>query len=262
MSTPIVPSMRRCTKCGEEKPATTEYFQKHSRDKSGLQCWCKECSRAYYQENHERIKQRTHDYYHSNREKGLETRRAYYRANRDAARARSQVYVQNNKERLTEARRRWAEKNKESIANRIRVWRELNREEVARKDKLKRIVNPYPYAVAGHNRRARERELPATFTARQWDLCLKYWSNACAVCGYPFNDVFGVAKKSADHWIAVSQPNCPGTVAENMVCLCGRCNSSKQDKMPIDWLIQRYSERKAKQILRRIQDYFQWIVQQ
>lgn len=33
-----------CTKCGEHKPATTEYFPKHY---DGLFSWCKLCKRAY-----------------------------------------------------------------------------------------------------------------------------------------------------------------------------------------------------------------------
>ena len=36
-----------CTKCGEEKPATTEYFFKDKRGKYGIAARCKECCLAY-----------------------------------------------------------------------------------------------------------------------------------------------------------------------------------------------------------------------
>ncbi len=34
---------KTCTKCGINKPATTEYFHKDKNTKSGLRSWCKEC---------------------------------------------------------------------------------------------------------------------------------------------------------------------------------------------------------------------------
>jgi hypothetical protein len=35
--------MKKCSKCGEEKPATPEFFYRHKSSKYGLSCWCKEC---------------------------------------------------------------------------------------------------------------------------------------------------------------------------------------------------------------------------
>lgn len=45
--------MKKCTKCGEEKPP--EMFGKSSRNKSGLRAECNDCRRAYRQENTERL---------------------------------------------------------------------------------------------------------------------------------------------------------------------------------------------------------------
>lgn len=36
---------KRCTKCGEEKPANTIYFAARKANRSGLSCWCRECYR-------------------------------------------------------------------------------------------------------------------------------------------------------------------------------------------------------------------------
>jgi hypothetical protein len=62
-----------------------------------------------------------------------------------------------------------------------------------------------------------------------------------------------------DHWIPLSSPGCPGTVATNMVPLChgiGGCNNSKCDRDPQGWLLEKFGERKALEILERIPAYF------
>ena len=46
MDEPTRQMMKLCTKCGEAKPATLEYFGKKTAQKSGLDCWCKECKHA------------------------------------------------------------------------------------------------------------------------------------------------------------------------------------------------------------------------
>lgn len=35
--------LKKCTKCGKEKPPTVDYFYKDKRLKSGLTSWCKDC---------------------------------------------------------------------------------------------------------------------------------------------------------------------------------------------------------------------------
>ena len=38
---------KTCSKCGEEKPETNEYFPKHPRGKNGLNACCKVCRAEY-----------------------------------------------------------------------------------------------------------------------------------------------------------------------------------------------------------------------
>lgn len=38
---------KRCTKCGENKPATSEYFPIDKRNKSGIGAQCKKCRQVY-----------------------------------------------------------------------------------------------------------------------------------------------------------------------------------------------------------------------
>jgi hypothetical protein len=107
-------------------------------------------------------------------------------------------------------------------------------------------------------RRAFERHLPSAFTPHDWERCLSYWNNSCAVCGRPRGLWHTIA---ADHWIALSdpRPNNPGTVPTNIIPLChgiDGCNNSKHDNDATEWLTRKYGRRKAKKILERIQKYF------
>jgi len=45
--------MKKCTKCGEEYPATAEFFHRNKTGKYGLTSQCKECRREYNKEDYE-----------------------------------------------------------------------------------------------------------------------------------------------------------------------------------------------------------------
>lgn len=109
-------------------------------------------------------------------------------------------------------------------------------------------------------RRARKLALPDTWTNGEWNRCLIYWHNKCAVCSYPLKDVFGNVPH-ADHWIPLSYKGAgnPGTVAANMICLCSACNFSKNAKMPVRWLKLKYDDTKVSMIVKRITAYFEWV---
>lgn len=110
--------------------------------------------------------------------------------------------------------------------------------------------------------RARRKALPNTYTADDWAQALDYWDNTCAVCGRPPGLWHTL---SQDHWLPLSHPDCPGTVAMNMLPLCygaDGCNNSKGKKEPHKWLIERLGKRKAKKKLAEIEAYFAWVKDQ
>lgn len=81
----ITVTEKRCTKCGETKPAAGFHRNRTRRD--GLGLWCKECHRDYrraYCEAH-REEQRAYAraYYEAHREERNSYSRAYYEANRE-----------------------------------------------------------------------------------------------------------------------------------------------------------------------------------
>ena len=60
---------KTCTKCGEEKPATLEYFHK---SREAFTAACKVCRKAYQEANKEAIAEYGKAYYEANREAILE----------------------------------------------------------------------------------------------------------------------------------------------------------------------------------------------
>lgn len=93
---------KTCSKCGEEKPATTEYFYRHL---NGLRPDCKMCknkySKQYYQANQE-----------ANREAKAEYDRQRYRANREAKAEYNRQYRQANREAIAEQIKQYHEAKK------------------------------------------------------------------------------------------------------------------------------------------------------
>lgn len=42
--------LKSCTRCAEQKPATSEFFPLHNRTRSGLDSWCRSCRNTYRSE--------------------------------------------------------------------------------------------------------------------------------------------------------------------------------------------------------------------
>ena len=94
--------MKKCTKCGIDKPLTAEYYYRDSSKSSGLGPRCKVCvikhSTKYYQDNKETISKRHAEYYQDNKEKILKQSAEYRQNNKE----RVAEYYQNNKEKFAE----------------------------------------------------------------------------------------------------------------------------------------------------------------
>ena len=70
---------KKCTKCGEEKPATLEYFHRKTKTKDGLQYSCKQCNKAYREANKEYYKEYYKAYNEANKESLKEYSKAHNR---------------------------------------------------------------------------------------------------------------------------------------------------------------------------------------
>lgn len=227
-----------CTKCGKEKPATTNHFHRQKRGLYGLRSKCKDCvsetDRERYWNDPEKARSRVKDYRQRYPEKVAAYNLAYRLADPVA-----------HIERAT----KWNKENpdKKRVAN-----RRYNRRHPDRGRRHQK-------AVTGR-RKARKLNLPDNFTTNDWENCLDYWGGCCAYCGRPPGLWHTLAM---DHFIALSSPDCPGTIPINIVPAChsrrdgeGDCNRGKHNKPPEQWLIAKFGERKAKKILKRIHAYF------
>lgn len=107
-----------CKKCGIDKPL--DCFHNHKRQLDGKKPVCKECrkaeTKAYIEQNREKIRESNKAYYENNKEKCLARFAEYRKNNSEAIKQRDLDYRQKHKEELRiKARERWAkntEKNK------------------------------------------------------------------------------------------------------------------------------------------------------
>lgn len=200
-------------------PATTDYFYKNSQRKDGLSGDCKVC--------------------HNTLTKQWDSAHPVQR------RAISDSWKKRNPDKTAAQARKWRKKNPQRA-------RELDRRCIRSLDLVKAKIR-------SHRRMARKRNLPNTFTHDDWQHALNYFNGCCAVCGRQLTDLFTTHKAHADHWIPLNDAFCPGSVATNIVPLCGGldgCNQSKGSKLPNAWLIERFGKRKAEAILIRVKAYF------
>lgn len=227
---------KRCKICGVEFPATTEFFYKKKGGKYGVNSRCIPCdneltqqySKKWNAEHPEQVKQHA---------------RNSYERNKELVNTRAKEWRKQNKVKFIKSVRDWQKRNPDTI----KAYRENNRDRIR---------------VQLTRRRARQRSLPDTLTVDQWQAALEYFNGCCAVCGRPLYDLFGTHHAAQDHWIPISNPDCPGTVATNIVPLChGQegCNNSKSDSVASEWLEWKFGKKKAKEILARIGAYFELV---
>jgi hypothetical protein len=294
MDSDNAPASWRCTKCGEEKPLTLDYFYHSSKTKRGFQSWCKTCQKALnqseagkqYQKEYQQRPEAIERQRERNRnrvyvpqpttEERKAKRREYLKRYRAAKgktprkpttfdqKAYSVAYYQANRDIFRERGKEYREKNKEQLREKGRARYQANKEQWCQRSRNWQKANPDKKRVNKQRREARKRALPVSWTEQNWLTCLDYWHYCCAVCGDQLRDLFGEVMPHADHWIPLSYKGVdnPGTVPGNMICLCNSCNSSKHDESPADWLKWRYGTRKANEILSRIAAYFEYAKEQ
>ena len=89
---------KECTGCGELKGL--EKFSKQKRGKCGRDSKCKECNKAYREDNKERAKAHAKAYREANKEKSKDRMKDYYEANKERIKARHEAYKAERIEKL------------------------------------------------------------------------------------------------------------------------------------------------------------------
>ncbi len=223
---------KTCTKCGVELSATAEYFHKDNKGKYGLKAICKSCNCAY-----------TKSYNASHYEEQLEHRAKYRASHREQKHVHAAIY--------------YAE-NRDVIRAKVRAYNHAHPEKRRVRDaaygRMYRAKYPERRRNAVIRRRTRKRDLPDNFTPLDWQTCLNYWNGQCAYCGKQAEGLWQTVHQ--EHFIPLISSKCPGTLPSNILPACARCNHSKQDKDPHQWVIETFGKRKGGQILKAIDAYF------
>ena len=212
--------MKRCSKCGNEHPATSEYFSKHASGKDGLRACCKECAtehhRQFRKDNPECDKQwreKNPEYFKLRSESNPEYRKQYYANNKEAMRQKSKQWSENNPILMAQYRKKWTENNRSLLT------------------------------IKEQRRRARERQLPSTLTAVQWNQIKEEFNGECAYCG---------EKKplTQEHFMPLSKGG--EYTHNNIIPSCQSCNSSKGATNFLEWypLFKHYSKLREQKILK------------
>lgn len=68
--------------------------------------------------------------------------------------------------------------------------------------------------------------MPDTLTEDEIRIIVSHFDNRCSICGGGYEHL--------DHFIPVSSGH-GGTIKENMVPMCARCNTSKNGRNPFEW---------------------------
>lgn len=236
---------KKCSKCGGVFPATTEYFRKAKRGKYGLRSSCKVCDKEYMKQWQEENREQRIEYMKQWRLENPEYPKEWYRKNPNYSRQR----YRDNPEQYSKYQNKYHKSNPKAK----KQWYQKYKNSSGFREKHRVTLLRY---------RSRKNQLADTLTAEQWQVCLNYFDHKCAYCG---RDIDLFSHLQADHFIPLSDDNCPGTTALNIVPACSSkdellsCNQSKGANLPQDWLISRFGKSQAAKILARIEAYFDWI---
>jgi hypothetical protein len=232
-----------CTKCKKEYPRTDKYFVKATKNKDGLDYWCKKCKcehrkiksnikspKALDDTSETKLNMSSEEYrknyYEKNKEKILKTVKEYQRNNKNKIKARRKIYLEKNREKTNITRREYNKNHKEIK----RLWQQKN------KDKVN---------VQKQARRTNKNNLPSNLTIKQWKEIKIKFNNKCAYCGQEL-------PLSQDHFIPLSKGG--EYTVNNIIPSCKSCNCSKNNSDFFKWYPKQefYSKEREKNILKHL----------
>lgn len=254
--------LKRCSKCGTEYPATTDFFPQRSDSKDGLRGQCRDCIHAwrlqYYadhkqeaieyatqwnQEHPNKRKEYVHRYYETHKEYISEYNRLWWQEHPEMSAEYSRRHYAQDPEKYRIKSRRWHREHKNKANAYARRWYRRNREQrrkysqryrkehkAERAETYRRWARKNPDKLKANNARRRARKAKASGTHSPRDIVLQYESQngLCWWCGKPVGDSYHI-----DHRIPLSRGG--SDAPSNLVISCPECNHSKYNKMPWEW---------------------------
>lgn len=204
---------KTCTRCGLQKPATTEYWSRAKRGKFGLQAVCKDCLRTERAVDAPIARARTAAWRTANP----------VRARESMARANAQRRTAHRK-----YHHEWYIRNSETVRARVANYQRENRAKVYAAKARRRAEAPHIHRASARRRKALLRNAPGTHTAQ--DVLAQYQrqQGRCWWCAQHVSALYHV-----DHVIPLARGG--ANDASNIVIACPRCNCSRKDKLPEEW---------------------------
>jgi len=273
--------MKKCRKCGEEKPLTSEYFRIRKENRDGFSGKCKGCiseekkewdnknkehvlgyAKTHREDNKEYYSDYNKQYYQNNKEhlqqyaKGHRDKNIQYYKKYD-----KDYYIKNREKKLLyqlqyykenpDYNKQYYQNNKERISEYSQIYYKNNRELIRRRCRKWDKANPDKVRKHTHMYRARKNKLPHTLTIEQWGEIKKHFNGECAYCGVNEEThlkIFG-SQLHQEHFIPLTKGG--GYTHNNIIPACKSCNSSKQSKDFFEWYptYEHYNKIREKKIL-------------
>lgn len=237
---PLSYLVQRCLRCQVRNPATHLFFPKDSRQSKGVRSVCKKCTHArtrWLHHNNPKRKEYKRQYRKKKAKEIAEYQKKYYQENKERLDEWKRTYNQENKEAIAEQKKAYRLKNAEKISSQRKKHYKENRERILEERKkyyeeniehIKRYREQYikEGRARGSDYRKRVRRLevfnnlPADFTAEEWEEALEFFDYLCCYCGLKSDGTL-----EQDHFIPLSKMG--SYTKDNIVPACKSCNSSK-----------------------------------
>ena len=211
-----MPTVKRCTKCGIEKPLSE--FPKNKNRPDGRNYWCKECARNHRNQHAEERKAYARKYRKEHAEELSEYNKQWRADNPGYSTEYRKQWCADNPERCRELRTQYYQKHRKKELEYANQYRLENPDKVKAAQKRWSDNNPDKQRANCQRRRARKAITVCDLTPEQSDAIL---STGCFFCGSMDNLTL-----AHDTPVVRGGNTTPG----NIFCLCRSCNSSMGTK--------------------------------
>lgn len=212
-----------CSRCKKDK--SPDEFHRHRRKKSGLYSQCKSCAaglnKVWRSKNADKIRL---------------TGKKWNAANYDKVQAQRRKYRESHREELCEKQKARYRIDPQPYKDRMREWElahpEKVREHARKMNESRKAIKlqwqkDHPEISREKERRRRAKKqsvLTIRFTQEQLNSRLSMFGNKCWICG--------ADAESVDHVKPIAAGG--GHLLANIRPACGKCNSGKGAKWPLD----------------------------
>lgn len=238
-----VEAVKRCSKCGVEKPLGE--FCKAKLGKYGVRGECKACMREYQTRYRAENKDKRRSWQCQWRQRNPEYQAKYYAKNRDKWLAYYAKYYAENRdiklEYAAKYRARYRAENRDKERKRKAKYYAENKDKRLAYTKRWQRANPDKRHASKHRRRARKLGNGGTHTAAEMREQFTRQKGICYYCDHklihPFQPKPKTTTKRVAHWEHIIPLARGGrNDLSNLVWACMDCNLSKHDKLlGIEW---------------------------